>query len=354
MPDPFHPQSSDASAYEPLVPAAEAETSDAYPELMVRHAGRVRPRYWLHLLLLLFTLLTTTIVGARLNYNFVHDLPIFGSGEGADADAFPMRWVLQHPHELEHGIPFSLCLLAFFMAHEMGHYAYCRRHRVNASLPYFIPFPTLIGTFGAVIRIRAPFRSRRILFDIGVAGPIAGMLVAVPLVAIGLLLSKAILPSAIDKDVIFGTPLVVSLLAQWMPGLHVPAQLASVQPHPVLLAGWVGVFATALNLVPGGQLDGGHILYSVSPRVHAALSRLVAVGLLLLGMFAWVGWVIWGLVLLLPWFRHPYVEGYPPLSRTQKWVAVLALVLFLLTFNPVPFHQSSAWDIYRQWRAGQL
>ncbi len=316
------------------------------------HVGSsaARPRFWLHLLLLLLTLVTSTIVGARLNYNFLHDLPIFGSGTGADADAFPLRWIAAHPQEIVHGLPFSLCLLAFFLAHEFGHYAYCLKHKVDASLPFFLPFPTIIGTLGAVIRIRSPFRDRRILFDIGVAGPIAGMCVAVPLTFAGLLLSKPILPSAIDPDVVFGTPLAVTIARGMMLHSYLPRTLAAIQPHPLLVAGWVGLFATALNLIPGGQLDGGHILYAVRPSLHRTTSRLVAAMLVFLGIFAWVGWLVWGVVLLLPFFRHPHVPEMAGLTRTQKWIAVLAVILFALTFNPTPFHGSSAIELLRSWR----
>jgi Zn-dependent protease len=318
-----------------------------------------RPRYWLHLLLLLLTVATTTIVGSRLHYNFLHDLPIFGSGIGPEADAFPVRWVWRHPHELVHGLPFSLCLLVFFLAHESGHYVYCLKHRINATLPFFLPFPSLIGTLGAVIRIRSPFHSRRALFNVGVAGPIAGMCVALPMTVAGLVLSKPMVPSAVDQDVVFGTPLTVTGLYHLMPGLHLPATLAQIQPHPVLLAAWVGLFATALNLIPGGQLDGGHILYGVRPTGHRRATRLVALMLLLLGIFAWVGWVLWGALLLTPLFRHPDVPEEPGLTRRQRGTAALAFLLLVLTFQPAPFqHESavevvtgkSAMDLYHHWQ----
>ena len=300
-------------------------------------------RYWLHILLFALAFLSSTIVGARLHYNFQHDLPIFGAGEGPAGDAYPLRWVLRNPGELLHGVPFSLCLLAFFLAHEFGHYAYCRKHGVDATLPFFLPFPTLIGMLGAVIKIRAPFRNRRALFDIGVAGPIAGMCVALPLVTVGLMWSKPLMASAYDENLIFGTPLLMRLL------MHHRVGLSQIQPHPLLVAGWVGSFATALNLLPSGQLDGGHILYALTPGLQRTLSLVTAVVLVGLGLFCWTGWLVWGAILLLPFFRHPVVPRAPGLSRAQGWVAVLALVIFVLTFHPAPFQGQSAVQLGRDW-----
>jgi membrane-associated protease RseP (regulator of RpoE activity) len=326
------------------------ESHDPFAPMPEQASPQRHPRYWLHWLLLLLALLSSTMVGARLNYNFVHELPIFGGGDGPDGDAFPFRWAFQHPSQLVHGLPFSLCLMAFFLAHEMGHYLYCRKHRVAATLPFFLPFPSLIGTLGAVIRIKAPFRDRRVLFDIGVAGPLAGMVVAIPLVFVGLLLSKPLAPSAFDSDVIFGTPLGIALIRALMLHSQLPHALAMIEPHPVLVAGWVGLFATALNLIPGGQLDGGHILYALAPRWQRTFTRFVSAALLFLGYFVWAGWILWGLILLLPLFRHPYVPEMMPLSRKQKWVAVLALLIFVLTFQFAPFQHESVPELIRQYR----
>jgi hypothetical protein len=152
-----------------------------------------RERYWLHGLLLLATVFTTLVVGARMEFNFLHNLPPFVTGDEY-IPFFPIGWVLSQPSRLLLGIPFSAALLLILLAHEMGHYLFCRLYGVRATLPFFIPAPTLIGTLGAVIRIKAPIRSRAALFDIGIAGPIAGFVVAVSTLAVAMILSKPLAP----------------------------------------------------------------------------------------------------------------------------------------------------------------
>src|SRR5215469_13307011 len=207
-----------------------------------------RHRYWLHALLLLFTIFTTLVVGARLEYNFQHGLPPFNS----DSDFFPIVWALADPRRLLMGIPFSLTLMLILLAHEMGHYVYCVRYGVVATLPFFIPAPTPIGTLGAFIRIKSPMRSRRALFDIGIAGPIAGFVVAFVVLGISLMLSRPASASDLSQNLL---PHDFPLIFKWMhrlllhgPGGFVP--LEHMLLHPSAIAAWVGMFATALNLLP--------------------------------------------------------------------------------------------------------
>jgi len=169
-----------------LVPPAPAET-DFAPPIQVLYVPRPRQRYWLHVLLLLVTVFTTLVVGSRMEYNFQHGRPAFLL---EDTDSFfPVRWALEQPSRLLWGLPFASTLMLILLAHEMGHYLYCVYYGVNATLPFFIPAPTLIGTLGAFIRIRSPIRSRTALFDIGVAGPIAGFVVATAVLIFALPLS---------------------------------------------------------------------------------------------------------------------------------------------------------------------
>src|SRR5213082_3941929 len=241
-----------------------------------------RRRYWLHLLLFVATIFTTLVVGARLQYNFAQGLPQFHS----DADLFPLSWALQHPTNLVLGIPFSVTLLGILLAHEMGHFVYAQRNHVYATLPFFLPAPTLIGTMGAFIRIRSPIRSRATLFDIGIAGPIAGFVVAVPLMFWSLLLSKPAGDTP-ESVIVFGMPLIFKAGLQILLSLHLTsgARLEDLYLHPTAVGVWVGMFATALNLLPGGQLDGGHIVYALAPRSHKLVSWVVVLALVPLGVF---------------------------------------------------------------------
>jgi membrane-associated protease RseP (regulator of RpoE activity) len=289
-------------------------------------------RYWLHALLLLATLFTTLVGGARLQHNFDHNLPAFGT----DDDFFPLPWVVEQPRRLLLGIPFAAALLLILLTHEMGHFVYCVRNRVYATLPYFLPIPTPIGTLGAFIRIRSPIRTRAALFDIGIAGPIAGFVVAVAALVVAFLLSPPMTAAMLPSEVRFGHPLIFHLVHWVMASLGmVSAPLDALHLHPVAMAAWVGMLATALNLLPGGQLDGGHIVYALWPRAHRWWTRGTAMVLLPMGLL-WQGWVLWALILLVTGARHPAVPPFPGLSRGRLLLAVLGLLILLLTFMPAP------------------
>jgi membrane-associated protease RseP (regulator of RpoE activity) len=294
-------------------------------------------RYWLHLLLLALTFFTTLVVGARLQWNFLIGLPPFTLGN----DIFPsLRWALQGNHLLL-GLPFSLTLMLILLAHEMGHYLFCVRYGVSATLPFFIPFPTLIGTLGAFIRIKSPLRSRAVLFDIGIAGPIAGFVVALVVLIFSLGLSRVAPLGALQPDIQLGYPLIFHVVRRCLVGLGHAQALAGVPLsrlylHPVAIAAWVGMFATSLNLLPGGQLDGGHIVFSVSPGAHKKVSRLTIVALIPLALFFWTGWLVWAILLKLSGMRHPSVPVWPEITIGRRWLAVCALLMLALTFAYAP------------------
>jgi membrane-associated protease RseP (regulator of RpoE activity) len=307
------------------------------PELV-----RPRERYWLHALLLLATVFTTLVVGARLEFNFLHNLPPFVAGDEY-LPFFPLKWALQVPSRLLLGIPFSATLLTILLAHEMGHYLFCRYYSVHATLPFFIPAPTLIGTLGAVIRIKAPIRSRKALFDIGIAGPIAGFVVAVATLMFALMLSKPLLASARGSDLRLGFP-VIFYLAQDLLRAIAPQHaiaglpLMRVYLHPTAIAAWVGMFATALNLLPSSQLDGGHVVYALSPRLHRLISWITVAILVALGWWNYVWW-FWAMLLIgmnvLAW-RQQQAPEYPLLPTNRLAPALLAAIMLALTFTVSP------------------
>ena len=301
---------------------AENGAVEVYPFPTAR-----RERYWLYFLLFGLTLLTATLTGSAMQADFERNRPF-------DLEnSFPLyleMWT--NPGILLKGLPFSLTLLAILLAHEFGHYLAAIYHRVDASLPYFMPSPFL-GTFGAFIRVRSPIFSKRVLFDIGVSGPLAGFVFLLPALSVGLAFSKVIPNIANQGALHFGVPGLEWLLAQAIfPGVST----ADIYLHPIARAAWVGMFATAMNLLPIGQLDGGHILYSFFPRRHGLISKIICVLLIPLGKL-WMGWLVWALVLL--WFgrRHPVIHDPTEMTSGRRILGWIALIVFLLcfTFEPI-------------------
>jgi membrane-associated protease RseP (regulator of RpoE activity) len=309
-----------------------------------------RQRYWLHALLLLATCFTTLVVGAHMQHNFALGRPAFlldGSS------LFQLPWALRQPARLLLGIPFAGTLMLILMAHEMGHYLYCKRYGVWATLPFFIPAPTLIGTFGAFIRIRSPIRSRTALFDIGIAGPIAGFVVAVGVLAVSLGWSRPIPQGAPPADLELGFPLIFQLMYHL---LTTSGHATAVVPlnrmllHPAAIAAWVGMFATALNLLPGGQLDGGHIVFSIAPRAHRWISWITTTFLLFMAYYLCYVWLMWAVLLRLSSLRHPQVAEWPRVSGARTLLAGFAVVMLVLTLTPAPFLHFSFQEILREFR----
>ena len=267
-----------------------------------------------------------------MQYNFDHNLPSFND---RDWEAL-WTWTAQ-PEVLLHGLPFSLTLLTILLAHETGHYVACVYYGIDASLPYFLPAPTpYTGTLGAFIRIRSAIGSRRQLFDIGVAGPIAGFVFLLPAAGIGLAYSK-LLPGIADMGAVhYGTPPLLRLLEQAVfPG----AGALDIYLHPVARAAWVGMFATAMNLLPAGQLDGGHIVYALLGRAHKAITFATVALLVLIGFVYFYGWLFWAVMLLLFARRHPAIYDNSALGSSRWKLGLVALALFLLCFSLAPVNQ---------------
>jgi len=283
-----------------------------------------RERWWLHALLLLLTFATTTYVGAGFAVNFRPGLLPSG-GLVAGSLSGLVRGALS----------FSVPLLAILFAHEMGHYLMCRRYGIDASPPYFIPFPSLVGTLGAFIRIRQPIATKRQLFDIGVAGPIAGFVVAIPLLLWGVAHSRPNLSPVLEEGtILFRYPLAVT----WAQLLTIGRTFTSEQAveHPVFVAAWFGLFVTALNLLPIGQLDGGHALYAVLGRFQRKVAWPILAALALLGL-KWPGWWLWVVITLVIGVGHPPVlDEDQPLDGRRLAIAGFVLLIFLVCFAPVP------------------
>src|ERR1041384_357746 len=294
-----------------------------------------RPRYWLHVLLLMVTFFTMLVVGAQMQFTFMNDIPIFNMADDW-LPMFPIRWALSVPSRLLLGVPFAVSLIFILLAHETGHYVYCRRYGVIATLPFFIPAPTLIGTLGAVIRIKSPIRTRTALFDIGIAGPIAGFAVAVGTLMATFGLSRP-LPANTLGDFNLGYPLIFQLVHK-MTGMS-SLSLYRMNIHPVAVAAWVGMFATALNLLPSGQLDGGHIVYALWPKAHRYVS-VVVVGILIYLGFHYIGWWFWAFLVtamnIITW-RQRQAPDDSELPPSRRGLAFVGLGLLVLTFTVVPF-----------------
>lgn len=290
-----------------------------------------RHRYWLHILLFLVTLYTTSAVGARFVSNFNLGLPVFV----LERDLMALAANSTDLGALLSGLPFSLTLLTILLAHEMGHYFACVRYRLDATLPYFLPAPTFIGTFGAFIRIRSIIYSRKVLFDVGAAGPFAGFVALLPALLVGVSMSKVVPGIASTGDIAFGTPLLLTLFERlFFPGVA----SADIYLHPVARAAWVGLFATALNLLPIGQLDGGHIVYAIAASRHKLISRIAIAVLVLMGYLFWWVWYVWAAALFWLGRKHPFIHDETPVGANRVALGLLAFAIFLVSFMPAPIH----------------
>ncbi len=231
------------------------------------------------------------------------------------------------------GLWYSLPLMAILLSHEMGHFLTATYYGIECTPPYFIPAPTLIGTFGAFIKIKSPFLSKKELFDVGIGGPLAGFVVAVPVLIIGVLLSKPA-PEILNTEgvITFGEPLLYKIIVFLKYGTTDIDLLL----HPTGFAGWIGLLVTALNLLPVSQLDGGHISYAVFGRKSFYIAYMLGATLVILSFF-YNGWIVWLVLLIILGLKHPrFFFENEPLDRKRKILAVVALIIFILSFIPIP------------------
>ena len=310
-----------------------------------REAPSPPDRLLIHLLLFLAALASALVAGG-----FLAGTDVLGTRfREIGGSWFPVPTGLRFAG-LGTGVPFAIAFIGILLGHELGHYFAARRHRVPVSLPYFIPFPpyfSLVGTLGAFIRLRGPMIRRSVLFDIGVAGPLASFVLSLPVLAIGLNLSEVIPASDpglypflihfLDQPIRIGSNVILHVAATLtLPGFD-PG--STVILHPLAFAGWLGIFVTALNLIPLGQLDGGHILYAIAGPRQRAFGMAFVVLLLPLGL-VWWGWWLWGgiaLVLGRGKVAHPPVlMEEVPLGRGRTVLGWAAIALFILSFSPAP------------------
>jgi membrane-associated protease RseP (regulator of RpoE activity) len=308
---------------------------------------------WINLLFFILTLISMLMAGALYSY------------EGPEPEGFS-GFVQLFADNLASGLPFAVSLLAILLAHEFGHYLAARYHKTEVTLPYFLPFPfSPFGTLGAFIQLREPPRNKRILLDIGIAGPLAGLIVAIPVLLIGLSLSEVSqIPEVIQTGQAFSLEgnSILYLLAkyivhgQWLPqpatfggvspllywlryfftGLPSPIGGMDVMLHPIAWAGWAGLLVTALNLIPAGQLDGGHVLYSLFGKNARVILPVVMIGLGILGFF-WTGWWLWVFLILTLGGSHAQpLDQITKLDDARTMLAIFGLIVFVLVFVPVP------------------
>jgi len=268
---------------------------------------------YLHFFLFLITLFSTLVAGAL--------------QQGVD--------LIENPWLIWKGIPFSFTLLMILGAHEFGHYFMSRKHDIDVTFPYFIPAPSFIGTFGAFIKMKSPIMDRRILLDVGAAGPLAGMCVTIPVLLIGLSLSE-IKYETVETGVSLGSSIFFSGM-NWIVHGFLPDDVNLVL-HPIEFSGWIGLLVTCLNLLPVGQLDGGHVAYAVIGQKQRVVAKMIIAALVIIGITGWNGWLLWAGILIIMGLNHPpVVYDWIPLDRKRKVIGWLTLLVFAMTFTPVPF-----------------
>ena len=311
---------------------------DQYEQFIPKPLPPPHGRLWVQLALLAITLVSTTIAGGCHYYSFTVDLASAGSPSSGDA----LTALMRQPIFYLHGLWYSLTILAILGCHEMGHYVACLKYGVVATRPFFLPAPFLTGTLGAFIRIKSRIPNKIALFDIGVSGPLAGFVVAVPALFIGLMLSRVDqLPVDSSGLVELGEPLLFKAASYLVWG-HV-ATGYSVNMHPMAFAAWFGLLATALNLFPIAQLDGGHLAYAVLGRKSTAVT-IVMIGVAIALSFrssSWIAWTVLLLVMIASLGPHhpPTLDDDEPLDRSRLIVAALAMVILVLCFTPAPISE---------------
>jgi len=300
-----------------------------------------KSRPWLNGLLFALTAVSAFVVGLGWAASYAYAEVL-----GRSPDFVLGKAELRSPRVVGLAALYAVALLVILAGHELGHYLTCRRYGIAATLPFFIPAPTLIGTMGAFIRIQAPVTRKRQLFDIGAAGPLAGFALAVPALAAGLALSKVVPALPAEGTIVFGDPILLKILAPLLAGPIPPGY--DLILHPVAFAGWVGMLVTAMNLFPIGQLDGGHISYAVFGAKSRSIGRAFLAAFVAMGVLFWIGWLLWAGLILILGARHPRTwDEDASLGPKRAVLAALLAVIFILVFIPDPVRGYNLFDIIR-------
>ncbi|UCE40503.1 MAG: site-2 protease family protein [Candidatus Aminicenantes bacterium] len=302
----------------------------------------VTKRIWLNLLLFAVTAVSTFVVGFSWSIGYKY-AELFSQ----NPDLVPDAGMVLNPEIVALSLIYTFVLLGILLGHELGHFLLCQHYNIDATLPYFIPAPTLIGTMGAFIRIRSPITKKQQLFDIGIAGPLTSFILSLPAIVLGLFLSKAVPSLPEDESLLFGDPLIFKFVGNIV--FKDTPQGFDIVPHPIAFAGWVGILVTALNLFPIGQLDGGHVTYALFGKKSLKLAPYIIGIFVLMGIFFWIGWFVWALLIYFLGLKHPRIfDEDIPLSPKRRLLSVLALFIFVVSFTPEPIMGYNLFDLLKQ------
>ncbi len=324
------PVSSELSSGPPIEPSSEWGAFRIEPAHAASSPAPTRGEWFLSIVLFVATFLSMTFAG------------LFYAG-GSSSFISMIALSIARPHILLYGLPFSFTFLSILLAHELGHFFACRYYGIRCTPPYFIPVPiSFAGTLGAFIRIRSPFQHRRALFDVGIAGPLAGFVFAVPALLVGIAHSQLIPKSSLRGAMSFGEPLLFRWIGRLVLGYSPGSQ--DMIAHPIAMAAWFGLLATCLNLFPIWQLDGGHIAYAVLGRdTQRRLSVAGALGLVALSFVGWPipSYLVFAMLLLIlgarfRFYHPPTLLESEEVGPVRVWLAILALIILIVSFTPVP------------------
>jgi membrane-associated protease RseP (regulator of RpoE activity) len=299
-------------------------------------------RIWLNVLLFVVTAVSTFVVGLSWSIGYKY-AELFSQ----NPDLVPDPGMILNPEIIVLSLIYAVVLLGILLGHELGHFLTCQHYKIDATLPYFIPAPTLIGTMGAFIRIRSPITKKQQLFDIGIAGPLTSFVLSLPAIVLGLFLSKAVPSLPEDESLLFGDPLIFKFVGSIV--FRGTPEGFDIVPHPIAFAGWVGVLVTALNLFPVGQLDGGHVTYALLGKKSLKLAPYIIGIFILLGIFFWIGWFIWAALIYFLGLKHPRIfDEETPLSPSRRLLSALTLIIFIVSFTPEPIIGFNLFDLLKQ------